>query len=97
MTLLGISVLPSYPEGRIEPPDPTYVSDQRVTAIISERDLHNLLSKVREPVWGSFWGLVVRMGEGRHVIEITDLEGGTVEVRIGRRRGPLMGRGEKLS
>ena len=92
----ALSVMPFYPEGKIVPPDPTSIADKRVMASIDDEDLSKLLKRVREPTWGGLWGLVLRMGEGRKIMEIRDASEGGVEVRTGRLRAPLVGRGQKF-
>ena len=93
-TIIGVTILPIFPEGALEAPDPVSVDDDRVTASINNEQLNELLSSVRQPMWAGLWGLIARLGDGREVLEVRDGGEGVVEVQIGNLKAPLKGRGK---
>ena len=95
---IGVSLLPVYPVGQLEPADPTSTIDSRVRATISGSQLNEILQLVRQPRWGGLWATTLRAGKALPVIDVTDLEqdesaNGGVAVRTGEIRGPRNGSG----
>ena len=95
-TIICVSMLPVFPEGALDTPDPVSIDDIRVKAKIDDAQFMELLSIVRQPVWAGLWGLISRMGEGREVILMRDGDDGGIEVQIGHVKAPLQGRGKVI-